>query len=85
MTEQRVNRLNDIVHVVIGARYEGGVTRREIADRVGLKKSPYLNGLIQMCIDEGLIWQNEVITSWPHRFVYFPKEEALRIYSHVEK
>ena len=75
MSDERADRLNALVDFV-HSRGGVGVTRREIAEHLGLKMTPYLLELIKQVIDAG--WMVEHVEN--HRsFVrcrYLPARPA---------
>jgi len=71
------SRLDQIIHVVVSARDGGGVTRKEICDAIGLKKSPYTIDLIEKCVSDGWLeshWGIDAIL--PYKF-YTPSTMTL--------
>lgn len=77
MTYKKIDRLNQIVQIVIYTRDGGGVTRAEICRQLGLKKSPYTISLINQCVADGWIeagWGEDYVL--PYLF-YTPSYTAL--------
>jgi len=54
MSKRRLIQLNQIVDCVVQTG-GGGATRKQIAECLQIKVSPYLHQLLQQCLDEGYL------------------------------
>ena len=69
MTEPRVSKLNLIVEALERADHTG-LTRKDIAAVLGIKKSPYLIELIQQILDSGWATAEMKLNSYPPKWKY---------------
>ena len=75
MTDERASRLDTIIAALDGAGATG-LTRSEIATVLGLKKSPYLLGLIQRVVDDNHAVCEFFENCYPPRFVYYSTKQV---------
>ena len=77
MTDARRLRLEQMLSVLWTCNREGGCTRADIAQMIGLKKTPHLIGLLQQLVKDGWIVETVDTLSWPHRMRYTPSERLI--------
>lgn len=70
MTQPRADKLNLIVDCLNRAG-AAGMVRKEIAECLGIKVSPYLNELLKTVIDHGFARAEWEMTTYPHRWRYW--------------
>lgn len=70
MSEDKANKLNSIIEYV-WASGGAGVTRKEIAVHLGLKKTPHLTALINEVMAGGYIVSEVDIKKLPARLRYY--------------
>lgn len=84
MSDKVMSRLNQIVALCCNQGVGVGMTRREICDGVGLKKSPYTIELIERCVIDG--WLE---SEWMHGAalptkLYYPSSTALAAFKGMQ-
>jgi hypothetical protein len=72
MTQVRLSRLETILKALWQCGGVGGCSRLEIAQMLGLKKTPYLTGLLNQVVQDGWATAEIDLSVWPHRIVYKP-------------
>lgn len=70
MTPQRMARLNDLMAVIY--QRGGGLSRREIGQAVGLKKTPYLADLLAQAVADQYLRVELDTSCYPVRLRYYP-------------
>lgn len=75
MSEDKANKLNKIIEVV-WASGGVGLTRREIGQALGLKKSPHLTALINEVVAGGYIVGEVDIRKLPARLRYYKPDAS---------
>lgn len=69
MSEYRITQFNAILDLV-AALNGAGATRKQIAEALGLKKSPNVLALIKRLVDENYLREVADTSVYPHRFRY---------------
>jgi len=70
MTQRKADRLNALLECLNRAGAKGMV-RKEVADCLGIKVSPYLNELLHIIVAEGYAYAEWEMTTYPHRWRYW--------------
>jgi len=78
MSPVRANRLNDVVNCILKS---GGVgaTRKEIADCLQIKVTPYLNQLCDQVVAEGYATKEMDYNVYPGAWRYYPTDKLRSI------
>lgn len=69
MTDYRVKQFNAILELCAALAGEGA-TRKQIAEALGLKKSPNVITLVKYLVSENYLVEQIDQTQYPHRFKY---------------
>lgn len=77
MTQVRQGRLETILKAIWECQ---GCTRKEIAEALGLKKTPHIINLLNQVVADGWALQETDLTTWPHRIRYYPSETMKQWY-----
>lgn len=75
MTAVREARLTQMLGLLWNCGVGEGCTRNEIAEMLGLKKTPHLVGLIRQLVADGWIVEDVDTKSWPYRMRYKPSDK----------
>lgn len=75
MTDARKARLEQMLGLLWNCGAGEGCTRTEIAEMLGLKKTPHLVSLIRQLVNDGWIVEQQDTRSWPHRWRYTPSDK----------
>ena len=78
MTQARADRLNSILAFIREGGL-GGVTLSEIARELGIKRSPYLVGLVDQVVGEGYAFHLTDDGVWPPTRRYFVTEVTAEV------